>query len=412
MENRLEFFRAQMAAFDGAADPRGAINRGVYVDEPGNSATNLLIKRILLKPNSRNLLLGGVGSGKTTQLLRLESLFQGSEISPHYIDITEYENPESIQAGLLKAVAGLELIAILGKAGVSVDKNVLKSISEYAYGKSEAVMLPSLLLELQSSQSLSENLRSSLFEGLIPSPTVHRKGVLSSNYTKEMDPVDESLSLLVSKYKDNFSKKPFFLFDGLDRINSVKNFIQAISGGLNNIDAGFLIVGPVSLLYSDFTDSLDSYFDYFEYRPAFDVQRDTESYSFFKSIILSRSGDRMFHEKALDNLIQYSGGVFRDLINLAQESIQEAYLSDALIVGDLHVESAVRSLGRAKILGLSDNESEVLARLLNGDELIGITSSEEIALLTSGRILEYRFPNRRIAIHPVLKVLLSSRSLA
>jgi hypothetical protein len=411
MENRLEFFRAQMAAFDGAADPRGAIDRGVYVDEPGNSATNLLIKRILLKPNSRNLLLGGVGSGKTTQLLRLESLFQGSEISPHYIDITEYENPESIQAGLLKAVAGLELIAVLEKAGVSVNKNLLKSISEYAYGKSEVVIEPP--------PSLSESYHSALesvLENLIPTKpkarAVRREGILSSNYTKEIDSIDKSLSSLVSTYKDNFSKKPFFLFDGLDRISSVKNFIQAISGGLKNIDVGFLIVGPVSLLYSDFTDSLDSYFDYFEYRPAFDVQRDTESYSFFKSIILSRSGDNIFHEKALDDLIQYSGGVFRDLINLAQESIQEAYLSDATIVGEQHVDSAVRSLGRAKALGLSDSESQVLARLLNGDELIGITSSEEIVLLASGRILEYRVPNRRVAIHPVLKVLLSSRSLA
>jgi hypothetical protein len=66
MENRLEFFRRQMAVFDGAADPRDAMKRGFYIEEPEHSSTNQLFKRICLKSNSRNLLMGGIGTGKTT----------------------------------------------------------------------------------------------------------------------------------------------------------------------------------------------------------------------------------------------------------------------------------------------------------------------------------------------------------
>jgi hypothetical protein len=95
----------------------------------------------------------------------------------------------------------------------------------------------------------------------------------------------------------------------------------------------------------------------------------------------------------------------RDLINLAQESIQEAYLADAEIVNITHVRKAVSSMGRAKMLGLDGNQSITLKNL--ADRMFNIpTSPEEIYLLSGGRILEYRFPERRFDIHPVLKKLL------
>jgi type IV secretory pathway ATPase VirB11/archaellum biosynthesis ATPase len=71
MKNRLELFRSQIAAFDGAADPMSAISKGYFIEEPHQSSTNALFKRISLRPQSKILLIGGIGSGKTTQLLKL-----------------------------------------------------------------------------------------------------------------------------------------------------------------------------------------------------------------------------------------------------------------------------------------------------------------------------------------------------
>jgi hypothetical protein len=139
MENRLTLFRRQMSAFDGAADPRGAIEKGYYIQEPDHSATTRLVKRICLKADSRYLLTGGIGSGKTTQLFRIEEWLKKTDIYPHYVDVTEYENPEEIQPGLLRAIVCLELIALLTDAGVTLAADVLKTINEYAYGKSVEV---------------------------------------------------------------------------------------------------------------------------------------------------------------------------------------------------------------------------------------------------------------------------------
>jgi hypothetical protein len=235
--------------------------------------------------------------------------------------------------------------------------------------------------------------------------------VLSPNRISQSDRISQSLIILVREFERKFEKKLFFLFDGLDRISDVENFIRAASDRLDDSGIGFLIAGPIKLLYSSFADSIDSHFSHVEYRSAFNVQDDSEAYSFFEQIIISRSTKDFFQKNALKQLIKSSGGVLRDLINLAQESIQEAYLSDAESVELQHVESAVNSFGRAKNLGLNFDENAALERIINGNKLSVITSPEEVALLASGRILEYKYPTHHFEVHPLLKPLLSERSL-
>ena len=137
MINRLELFRSQIAAFDGAADPMSAISKGYFIEEPQQSSTNALFKRISLRPQSKILLIGGIGSGKTTQLLRLQQLFQEAPdtgIYPHYIDVTEYTKPNDLKVGTLDAIVALQLIIILEKNGFQIDEKRKTSIQNFAYG--------------------------------------------------------------------------------------------------------------------------------------------------------------------------------------------------------------------------------------------------------------------------------------
>jgi hypothetical protein len=137
MKNRLELFREQIAAFDGAADPVRAIAKGYVIEEPRQSSTEALLKRISLRPQSKNLLIGGIGSGKTTQLLRLRQQLHANpeaRIYPHYIDVTKYTNPEHAQVGTLDAIIGLELVALLEEKEFQIDEIRKKSIQGFAYG--------------------------------------------------------------------------------------------------------------------------------------------------------------------------------------------------------------------------------------------------------------------------------------
>jgi len=63
MSDRLQFFREQMAAFEGTSDPQKAIEKGYFIKQPRNSMANTIANRIALRPSSSHLLIGGIGSG-------------------------------------------------------------------------------------------------------------------------------------------------------------------------------------------------------------------------------------------------------------------------------------------------------------------------------------------------------------
>jgi energy-coupling factor transporter ATP-binding protein EcfA2 len=400
MINRLELFRSQIAAFDGAADPMNAIAKGYCIEEPHQSSTNALFKRISLRPQSKILLIGGIGSGKTTQLLRLQQILQQDSdtgIYSHYVDVTEYTKPNELQVGTLDAIVALELMAILETKGFQLDEVRKTSIQKFAYGYSVMEDTPDLLSGFRLNFPLSPSRTSKIIPGVL---NTRPRSTSSLNRSAQI------IASLLEDFKTQFHQTPYFLFDGLDRVDEAKKFINMASSDLQNPGIGFTIVGAASFLYTTFINGVDSIFNHTEYRSAFDVDRDEDARAFFERVLLARSGQDFFQKDALEDLIGLSGGVLRDLINLAQESIQEAYLADAEIVDREHVEKAVRSMGRAKMLGLDSEQSATLMKLAN--QMLKVpTSPEEIYLLSGGRILEYRFPERRFDVHPVLKKLLA-----
>lgn len=404
MINRLELFRSQIAAFDGAADPMNAISKGYFIEEPHQSSTNALFRRISLRPQSKILLIGGIGSGKTTQLLKLQQILQqdsGTGIYPHYVDVTEYTKPNELQVGTLDAIVALELMAILETNGFQLDEARKTSIQKFAYGYT---------VKEDPADTISQLRKKYNNIGLLTQAPTYKKipGVLTSppRSTDSLNRSNQVILSLIENFKTQFQQTPYFLFDGLDRVDESRKFISMASSDLQNSDIGFAIVGATSLFYGSFIDSIDSIFSHIEYRSAFDVDRDEEAYAFFERVLLARSAQDFFQKDALENLVNLSGGVLRDLINLTQESIQEAYLSDDEVINKEHVEKAVRSMGRAKMLGLDGEQSATLRNLAN--QMLKVpTSPEEIYLLSGGRILEYRFPERRFDVHPVLKKLLA-----
>jgi energy-coupling factor transporter ATP-binding protein EcfA2 len=407
MKNRLELFRDKIAAFDGAADPLCAIDKGYFIEEPAQSSTNALLKRISLKPQSKILLIGGIGSGKTTQLLKLQQIFQQSPdvgIYPLYIDVTEYTKPNDLQVGTLDAIVALELMAIIEQNGVQLDEDRKQSIQKFAYGYT---VTEDRLDPFKDFGEYHRNLAKVSQNILFPPTTRRVAGILNSQprSSNSSNRLAQDISSLVEDFKNQFHQIPYFFFDGLDRVDEATKFIGIVLSDLQTAEIGFTIIGSVSLLYGSFVNSIDNIFNHIEYRSAFDVDRDEEACAFFERVLLVRSGRDFFQKDALEYLINLSGGVLRDLINLAQESIQEAYLADAEIIDRDHVEKAVRSMGRAKMLGLDGDRYTTLVNF-NSNILTVPTSPEEIYLLSGGRILEYRFPERRFDLHPVLKQLL------
>ncbi|MDB9512290.1 hypothetical protein PN499_13945 [Kamptonema animale CS-326] len=392
MSNRLKFFREQMAAFEGAVDPQRAIESGYYIREPRKSVSELISGRIGLRPSSTHLLLGGIGSGKTTQLLVTRNRIneEVEDISAHYVDVSLYTDISKISTGTLTAVVGVVFSELMQDSDEEAIRKDIKLIKDIAYGYSGSIG------DIEF-DSYNENLLSDF---------VHSMGILVKKSHEQEKKVLQAISRLdkaaAEKYGDII-----LLFDGLDRLDNTQSFLQLVTTDLQNLSSigiGLVIVGHLRAFY-DNQELLKQAVNYFDYRSCFDVEDDADAYSFFEKIIEVRASEGFIEQSALQSLIHYSGGVLRDLINLTQASIEEAYLADSENLQQTHVETSVASFGRAKLLGLSDRELEILLDMLVGNTFLPITD-EGIILLVTGRILEYRYPKARYTVHPAIRPLL------
>jgi hypothetical protein len=398
-----------MAAFEGAADPQKSIESGYYVTEPRKSSSSL-ITRVALRPAATHLLIGGIGSGKTTQLLVACDQFNRIEgVYAHYVDISSYVDVSKISINVLTAISGLVLSQLTKDSSDERIQQYRDVIRKKAYGYSEYIP-PKNLVDLAASIQQNLFLRTIVLpnpEPLTPKIVTH-KGILPAQDGK--DPQNQLLIAInyLNKAIRSTHGKIIFLFDGLDRLDNAQLFSQIVTNDVQTISAsgiGIVLVGPLLAAYSQYRDIIEPAVNYTSYQSCFDLEKDPEAREFFEEIINVRSQKGFIEKSALLSLINYSGGVLRDLINLTQASVEEAYVSDEEHLEQIHVETAADSFGKAKLLGVSDQDLEVLKQVAETGKFIPRTD-EEIRLLVTGRILEYQYPTRRFIVHPTLQPLI------
>ncbi|MEB3191722.1 MAG: hypothetical protein VKL42_15390 [Snowella sp.] len=435
MSERLQRFRKLMAAFEGTSNPQQAIERGYYVDLPNNPMAEIT-RRVELRPSSVHLLLGGIGSGKTTQLLLAQEHLNRLEVfKAIYVDVSLYTDISKIERGALIAIAGLEIIRLLDKSDdPELDKNqeLIKAkeiIKKSAYGNNETkVILTPLSRSLsEEKQKLQEKLNPfksidmPSFSSLVPQVikdvrrlneiessgrqiiTTYKKGLLSEKRKGGKDKLLENFLTLSRIFSENTENKReiIFIFDGLDRINNTNLFIDCI---LNDIilfpEMGIyaIIVGSIPIIYTKEILNFSSYLHYFPY---LDITEDIKAKDFFMNILNLRDSDNFITLEAKKFLITQSGGVLRDLMSLTQSAIEEAYVDGSDNITLEHAEEAVNSLARSKFMGLTDTNLETLQKVIS-QKIFTPRTPEELELLLTGHILEYRHPRKHFAVHPVL----------
>jgi hypothetical protein len=197
------------------------------------------------------------------------------------------------------------------------------------------------------------------------------------------------------------------MLDGLDRITDLQAFEQLVVQDvktLSSLGVGVVLVGPLRALYG-LDRVLVQRFDTYHYQPWIDVSRDGGGHDFLASVLTTRAAEA-FDEAAVEPLVAGSGGVLRDLLSLAQSALVEAYMDGADRVGSHEVGDAVESFGRKHLQGLRPAELEVLQRVRTHGSFVQ-TSEDDLALLMTRRVLEYRTENQpRYAVHPTIEGLL------
>lgn len=409
MSNRLKFYREQMAAFEGTVNPRKAVESGYYVTEPRKSSSSF-ITRVALRPSATHLLIGGIGSGKTTQLLVACDQFNTIDgVYAQYVDVSLYTDISKISINVLTAISGLVLSQLVKDSSDEKIQAYRDLIRKKAYGYSEYIQPRNSFLDLFPPTPNITNFN--IYAGLpnaVSSPRIVRhKGILPKQDEDNQDQLIIAINYLNAAIRSTYGKV-IFLFDGLDRLDDAQLFSQIVTKDVQTIASsgiGVVLVGPLMAAYSQYRDIIEPAVNYTSYQSCFDIDNDSDARVFFEKILSVRLRENFIETSALQNLISYSGGVLRDLINLTQSSIEEAYVSDEETLNQNHVKAAADSFGRAKLLGILDQDLETLKQVAQTGKFIPRTD-EEVRLLVTGRILEYQYPAKRFVVHPTLQPLL------
>ena len=403
---RRDKFRAYMQAFNPTAPPQRVIQAGLVYEDLRRFLFRNLGGRADLEPGSQQLLVGGVGSGKTTELLLAARWLEtrGNAL-PLYIDITAETDLSGLNSGSLLASFGMHLVGRLFddlQVRTEVNekteriKDIYKKVNEYAYGKQMQRWVEHDEFEppeddddgpgMEGGYFVTEKLPGKLKP---PLPALHR----------EIREIRQPLEDLLAAARD-FHKDIVVIFDGLDRLINPNKFWSVANQDFRlfrDLKVSILATAPISILYGvGVGQSVSDHFDRVYPLPV--IAADPE-HGFLQPVLEKRGGYQLLSKKDADSICRYSGGVLRDLISLARDAAEEAYISDRDSVTSEDVEKVVQQLGTAYLRGLGPEAIKTLLTL-ERSKSFPLGRAENVELLVTRRVLEYSSTDFRV--HPAL----------
>ena len=393
-----------MARLGAAADPKDAIRENLYIARPGKSVADQIVRRLELEPASSHLLVGGVGSGKTTQLLVAQKTLQEvPDVRALYVDVSMRHDLSRLTSGVLVVIAGLALGERLQKSSAADVKDSREQFRKWAHGWVEWV------------EDFGDDREPPDMDDYEPdfSRPVRHRGLLVPPHPPLRGDIKlkaEHLKVLQRALLQD-RRHVVLLFDSLDRLTSLSPFTESVSQDIKAIRSagiGQVVVGPLNAMFT-VGRSIADQFDCFYHQPSVDVQQDEAGQTFLNQVLRRRTPKEVLPEEPLHRIVELSGGVLRDLISLARASGEEAYTASAAQIATEHVDSAADAFGRTLMLGLDTDEIAILQKVKSTGSFVP-TSDKHLALLVTRRVLEYGNGRARYAVHPTIVPLLDQLS--
>ncbi len=407
MTDRLQRYRAYMARFPIAASPLRAIDEDLYVPPPGRSTASDLLLRLKLEPASTHLVVGGAGSGKSTELLvaarKLNAL---TDTRARYVDVSARHDLQQMREGILLILAGLELSELVASRKRKEVAQARASFRKWAdgYGQWEWADDRAPYDEYDGDDWVHEEQVFVEYPGLL-SPPLPPFNETTETYLRALGVLRSALP--------RETPHIVLLLDSLDRLSDTARFraiVEQDARALARAGIGLVLVGPSTVLYGP-ERAITSVFDHFYHQSSVDVAPGQAGRDFLVRVLRKRAEEDILPTPVCEAIAAWSGGVMRDLLALARRAGEEAYLQGADAISIEHVERAADGFGRTMMLGLRDNEIAVLQHLRKTGKFVP-TSDELIALLETRRVLEYTGASARFAVHPTIAPLLASLASA
>lgn len=397
--DRRARFRDYMRRLDPTASPDRAVAEGFYVAPPGAIASRIGA-RLDIEPASSHLLMGGIGCGKTTELLAIrEYLSSIPDVGVAVVDVLARQRESKLEPGILLVLAGVELVDwIRHEHATKVDAALLQRASRAIEGVAHG--------RYEDDRHDRDPVQSEPFQRWVP-------GVLEEPTKRpSLEEVAREIHALLHAAGATFT----LLLDGLDRLPDPQVFARMIRVDiplLRQASVGVAVIGPQSLRF-EIDRSPQELFSDVHLHGAVNVG-DEDGQTFLRSVLRARVGADMLPDESCDRLIGASGGVLRDLISLARAAGEIAYSlgHEAVEVDD--VDASATRFGRALVLGMTEDMLERLSQLAK-QHYLGpsparawpgvIATDADVSLLLHRVLIEVPTTPVQYLVHPTIVPLL------
>jgi hypothetical protein len=343
-----------------------------------------------------HLVSGHIGSGKTTELKRLEAEL-GFEVRARFVPL----DAVSAEGRLSTVEIGTALL--IAVVSVAQDKTLVEAAESRLVRNVFAGSFSQTVYSVMKATAAATGPPFSV--GQSSASDGNHDGASARDAEKKLLEAIHSASEQ-ARDQTGFETPPIVLLDGLDKL-SVSELEVTLSRVLAwHLPISLVATVPLSYLFTPSFSRREGAFAGVHVVPALpvvgrDFQPNPPALAWFGSVLVSRGIRELFDQDAIEQLALMTAGIVRDFVR----SCREAVLA-ALVQGRQHVD-----LEMAKIA--LDEFALRMSRPVSGDDLrvLNVVAqtgrvvghSSFLALVDGGQIVEYRNGSNWYAVHPLLR---------
>ena len=212
----------------------------------------------------------------------------------------------------------------------------------------------------------------------------------------------------LEEIKKKTGKSVLLFIDDLDKgIHRVDKILSEEGGLFTQIACSLALVVPIKTIYSGM--AIRDWFSHVEVLPIIPIinkngERYAPGLNMLKELVFRRMESGLITDKSLELAAEYSGGVFRYLVKIIQESAFNALQADKDHITEDNVWSSIKNMQSefGRIIGIGDYDK--LNYIRKKKNLINIEA--DVRYIENDIVLEYQNDSRWVDIHPVVKDLL------
>lgn len=326
--------------------PTFAIEKGLYVEPPDGGIHGRIVRWCHRDPTAHLLVLGGIGSGKTTELsMAHRTLSTTTGLRAWHVEFDRYFDLGEVTEGRLVNLAGLAILNELVARGESLLGGVRDAAHLlHAAVKRDMRELPALLRREFMHQHVTA-------PAMAAADIARDVAPLVQAWQRRREPTDGIVLLI-----DALDRRPF-----TDFVEATRSDL----GVLREFGVGVAFVGNVDWR-GEIDDERRARFHEVWMQPAYDPSV-PEHAAFLQEVIVRRAPD-VFTDDVMAELVRVSGGFVREMLHLARSVVYES-MDEGTTPTRATLDRAISATRDGKLAMLNEQELDALKNLERGAPL-------------------------------------------